>query len=69
MLNKVFLKVMITKYEVNLCSITSKKFLKDKNSKLKKHPPKRNLEILNHNLFVTENVQENGQNNGNICER
>lgn len=53
--NKVFLTGIITEYEVNLCSITSEKFLKDKELEqyTKKHPQERKLEILNHNLSVT----------------
>jgi len=45
---------MITEYEVNLCSITSEKFLKDKELEQysKKHPQESKLEILNHNLSV-----------------
>jgi glutamine amidotransferase-like uncharacterized protein len=54
--NKVFLKGMITEYEVNLCSITSEKFLKDTEleQKTEEHPQERELEILHHKLPVTQ---------------
>jgi len=51
---------MITEYEVNLCSITSEKFLKDKELEqyIKKHPQERKLEVLNHNLSVTHRTYQ-----------